>query len=239
MALDLNLILLLVELVLLVPTLLLLLLGRREEKGRQALLKEITKTAKMLSRQEYFNFVLSAMMTATESIKGSITGSVPTNSEEEDLVRRIAEQIKQALRNHPNLSIRYLLPRSQDRLSVAYRYKESGAEVRFHRALIVTDLRYMIVDHKVSVVGLPNAAGDDQPTKEGYLLPSEDLADTIDENFERKWKEAATYDEYAKEVLSEIRSQSRSVSSELLSAQLKVPNNEIARLIQVELKPDS
>ena len=233
MALDLNLVLLLVELLLLVPTLLLLLLGRREERGRQALLKEITKTAKMLSRQEYFNSVLSVMMTATESIKGSITGSAPTNADEEELVKKITEQIKQSMKNHPNLTIRYLLPRSQDRLSVAYRYKESGAEVRFHRSLIVTDLRYMLVDRRVSVVGLPSAAGDDQPTKEGYLLPSEDLADTIDENFERKWKEAATYEEYAKEVLSEIKSQSRTVSSELLSAQLKVPNSEIVRLTQV------
>ncbi len=233
MPLDLNLILLVVELLLLVPTLLLLLLGRREEKGRQALLKEITKTAKMLSRQEYFNSVLSAIMTATGSIKGSITGSMPTNVEEENLVHNITQQFKQSKKAHPELAIRYLLPRSQDRLSVAYRYKVAGAEVRFHRSLIVTDLRYMIVDDRITVVGLPSMAGDDQPTKEGYLLPSEDLAATINESFENKWREAAAYEDYAKEVLSEIRSQSRSVSSELLSTQLKVPNDEIVRLIQV------
>ncbi|MCL4519069.1 MAG: hypothetical protein M1587_07715, partial [Thaumarchaeota archaeon] len=115
MSLDLNLILLIVELLLLAPTLLLLLLGRREEKGRQALLKEITKTAKMLSRQEYFNSVLSAIMTATGSIKGSITGSVPTNVEEESLVHNITQQFKQSRKAHPELVVRYLLPRSHSR----------------------------------------------------------------------------------------------------------------------------
>ena len=230
---DLNLLLLVVELLLIVPTLLLLILGRREERGRQTLLKEITKTAKMISRQEYFNSVLSAMQSATESIKGSITGSVPTNAEEEELIQRITNQIRQSKKNQPNMEVRYLLPRSQDRLSIAYRYKEAGADVRFHRSLVVTDLRYMLVDDKATVVGLPSIAGDDQPTKEGYLLPSEDLAQTIKESFEAKWKEAATYEDYAKEVLTEIRSQSRAVSSELLSAQLKIPNNEILRLIGV------
>lgn len=231
MIIDLNFVLLLVELLLLIPTLSLLILGRREERGRQVLIKEITKTAKMLSRQEYFNSVLFGMQTGSISIRGSITGSAPTNAEEEELVAKIVEQIKRSKKNHGDLKIQYLLPRSQDRLSVAYRYKSSGADVRFHRSLIVNDLRYMTVDGKITVFALPTSAGDDQPTKEGYLIPSETLAEVISKSFEDKWKDAVEYEVYAKEVLSEIRSTTRNVSNELLSGQLKVPSGEILRLI--------
>jgi hypothetical protein len=233
LALNANLILLIVELILLVPTLLLLVLGRREERGRAALLTEITKTAKMLTRQEYFNSVLYGMQSATSSIRGSITGSVPATSQDEELVSRIVGQIIQCKRNQKQLVIRYLLPRSQDRLSVASRYTTAGAQVRFHRSLIVSDLRYMVVDGKISVIGIPKSAGDDQPTREGYVLPSEELGEIISENFEKKWSEAAPYEEYAREVLSEITSTNPNVSDELLSGQLKVPVQEIIRMKQV------
>ena len=86
--LDVNSLLLLTEIVLLVPTLLLLVLGRREEKGRGLLLQEITKTAKMLSRQEYFSYVLLGMQTATKSIKGSIKGSRRSPLNRSSLCRR-------------------------------------------------------------------------------------------------------------------------------------------------------
>jgi hypothetical protein len=233
MSFDANLILLIVELVLLVPTLLLLVLGRREERGRAELLKEITKTAKMLTRQEYFNSVLYGMQRATLSISGSITGSVPATPQDEELVARIVDQIVHCKKNQKQLVIRYLLPRSQDRLSIASRYTSAGAQVRFHRSLIVSDLRYIVVDGKIAIIGIPKSAGDDQPTREGYVLPSEELGEIISENFEKKWSEAAPYDEYAREVLSDITSTNPNLSDELLSGQLKVPSQEIVRLKQM------
>lgn len=112
MAVDLNLILLTVELLLLIPTLLLLILGRREAHGRQVLLKQMASTAKMVSRQEYFNSVQFGMQSGAKSIKGSITGSSPQTPEQKDQVEGIIEQIRRA--KSRNVTVQYLLPKAQD-----------------------------------------------------------------------------------------------------------------------------
>ena len=229
MALDLNLILLIVELLLLVPTLALLILGRRETQGRQALLRQMATTARMVSRQEYFNSVQFAMQNAAKSIKGSITGSAPQTPEQRDQVDGIFAQIHNA--NTRNVTIQYLLPKTQDRLGVASRYREAGAELRFHPGLIVSDIRYMVVDGKHAVLGLPSAAGENEPTREGYVIPSEGLAQILLQQFEEKWAQAATYDEYLHDVLLETKSHNPNISSQLLSLQLSIPESEVNRSI--------
>jgi hypothetical protein len=228
-AIDINLVLLLVELVLLAPTLLLLLLGRREERGRRMLLAEISKTARMVSRQEYFNHVESAMQNAKESIKGSITGSSPKSHEEEDQIRRIRGQISSARRR--NVSIQYLFPKLQDRLMVAAIYREAGAEIRFHSALVVNDLRYVVLDAKYTVIGLPGHVGRNEPTRDGYFIPSEGLASIFMQQFDAKWVEAASYDEYLKGIISEAKNHSPNVSTGLLSEELKIPEVEVKRIL--------
>ena len=195
----------------LVPTLILLLHVSREEKGRRSLLEQMTTTAKMLSRQEYFNAVESAMRSATISVKGSITGSAPETGEQEESVHRIVKTIEQLAGNESQrkggspAEIKYLIPKSRDRLRIAYRYRSAGAIVKFHPALLVGDLRYIIVDERLTVLGLPSATGENQPTREGYSIPSEALANIFAEQFNSKWHVAADYDDYAREVLSEIR----------------------------------
>ena len=220
------------ELCLLVPTLLLLVLGTREHNGRRRLVEHLTSTAKMLSRQEYFNSVDSAMRSAQRSIRGSITGSLPKTGEQEESVRKIATAIEQ-LTKKSSLKIQYLLPKSQDRLSVAYRYMHAGATVRFHPALLVSDLRYVIVDDRLAVLGLPNATGEDQPTREGYSIPSEALAEIFSSQFQTKWEQAVDYENYSRAVLREIRNHSPNVSSTLLSGQLSIPAEEIERLFKL------
>jgi hypothetical protein len=226
---DINLILLLVELVLLAPTLLLLILGRREERGRRLLLAEISKTARMVSRQEYFNHVESAMQNAKQTIRGSITGSSPRIHDEEDQVRRISDQIRNAKRR--GVSVQYLLPKLQDRLTVASMYREAGAEIRFHPALIVNDLRYVVFDNKYTVIGLPGHIGRNEPTRDGYFIPSEGLASIFTSQFEAKWREASSYDEFLKGIISEAKSHSPQVSTELLSKELKIPEVEVKRVL--------
>jgi hypothetical protein len=226
---DINLVLLLVELVLLAPTLLLLVLGRREERGRRLLLAEISKTARMVSRQEYFNHVESAMQNAKETIKGSITGSTPRMHEEEDQVHRISEQITNATRR--NVSVQYLFPKLQDRLTVAAIYREVGAEIRFHPALIVNDLRYVVFDGKYTVIGLPGHIGRNEPTRDGYYIPSEGLASIFTQQFDAKWSEGTTYDIYLRGIISEAKNHSPNVSTELLSKELKIPEAEVKRIL--------
>ncbi|MCL5068719.1 MAG: hypothetical protein M1368_10265 [Thaumarchaeota archaeon] len=229
---DLNFILVAVELVLLVPTLLLLVLGRREERGRRHLLEQITRTAKIVSRQEYFNSVHSSMQKATRSISGIITGSAPKSREEEEIVKSIVEEIRRA--NQRGVVVRYLVPESQDRLRVASLYKQAGAEIRFLLGLVVNDLRFEVVDNKSVVIGLPVTAGQNQPTREGYMLPSEGLSEILSNQFENKWKSGRSYDDYIGQVLNEIKSHNPNVSRELLLNQLQIPEGELQRFLPAE-----
>ena len=231
LAFDISLVLLIVELLLLLPTLLLLILGTREERTRRKLLDNITNTAIMLSRQEYFHSVETVMRSAKASIKGSITGSPPKTGEQEESVKRITKIIEQIKRTPGSATIQYLLPKMQDRLCVAYRYTLAGASVRFHPALLANDLRYVIVDRKSTVIGLPSTAGENQPTREGYSIPSEALSEILNREFDASWNRSVEYEEYAREVLKEIKSHNSTVSTRLLADQLMISQGEVDRLL--------
>jgi hypothetical protein len=101
-------------------------------------------------------------------------------------------------------------------------------------ALLVSDLRYIIVDDRLTVLGLPSATGEDQPTREGYSIPSEALAEIFENQFQTKWEQAVDYDIFARAVLVEIRNHSPNVSSKLLSGQLSIPAEEIERLLSTD-----
>lgn len=232
MALDLNLFLLVVELILLVPTLLLIVLGRREERGRRSLISELTTTAKMVSRQEYFNNVIFGMQTATLTIKGSVTGSIPKNIEQDEVVGNIIEQIRMA--KSRGIQVQYLLLKSHDRLPIASRYRLAGAEIAFHSSLLVSDLRYVVFDRKYVLIGLPSSVGENEPTREGYLIPSEGMAEIFLQQFDSKWGQAIQYDEYLTEVLLEAKNHSPNASVSLLSTQLKVPESEVKRVLEAQ-----
>ncbi|MHB8567494.1 MAG: TrmB family transcriptional regulator sugar-binding domain-containing protein [Nitrososphaerales archaeon] len=232
MAIDISVILLVAEIVLLAPTLVLIILGRKEERGRQLLLKEITNTAKMVSRQEYFNNVQFGMQTAQKSIKGAVTGSVPRNAELNEIIKSIEDQIKRARKR--GVSVQYLFLKSPDRLQIASRYHQAGAEIGFHPSLLVSDIRYVVFDNKYVLLGLPSSAGANEPTREGYLIPSEGMAEIFLQRFDSNWVEAMKYDDFVNDVLTEAKIHSPNVSVELLSAQLKVPPDEVKRILAVK-----
>ena len=225
---DLTAALLAVELVLLIATLALLIQARRESTGREKLLEQMAHTARIVSRQEYFNAVHFVMLNARNSIKGSITGSTPSTLEQKDQVQAIIDHISTAKQR--GVEIQYILPRSPDRLVVANQYKEAGAEIRLHGGIIVSDLRYTVIDNTYTVLGLPSSAGENQPTREGYVIPSEALAEMFLRQFQVRWEEATSYDEYLKAIILEIRTHNPNVSTQLLSSQLQVPESEITRV---------
>lgn len=227
---NLNIILVIVELSLLIPTLLLLVLGRKEHTGRQRLLEQLASTANVLTRQEYFNSVEITMQSAKRSIIAAITGSSPKNHEEQESLQRIVDKISQ-LRNAGVREISYLMPKSVNRLSIAYAYKAAGAEVRFHPGLLVSDLRYMVVDAQVTVIGLPTAAGENQPTKKGYTIPSEAISNMFGKEFDSKWANAVDYDLYSKEVVAEIIAHNHHASKRIISMELLIPELEVERIL--------
>jgi hypothetical protein len=168
------------------------------------------------------------MQNAKVSIQGSITGSVPSTSEQRDQVQAITDYIAIA-RTH-NVSIQYILPKTPDRFVVANKYREAGAEIRFHPGIIVSDLRYTLIDNAYTVLGLPSSAGENQPTREGYVVPSEALARIFALQFKSSWEESTPYDLYLREIVSGIRNHNPSISTQLLSSQLAIPDSEIVRI---------
>ena len=229
---DLTAALLIVELVLLLATLFLIILARRESRARETLLEQMAHTARIVSRQEYFNSVHFVMQNAKNSIKGSITGSAPTTSEQKDQVQAIIDHIR--LARNRNVSIQYILPKSPDRVVVVNRYLDAGAEVRFHPGILVSDMRYTVIDNNYTVLGLPSSVGENQPTREGYVIPSEGLAQVFLRQFQTRWEEATAYDQYLRSVLSEIRNHNPAISTELLSSQLQIPETEVKRILTLE-----
>lgn len=220
--------LLVLELVLLVFTFIVVVLIMREARGRGALLKQMVQTATTVSRQEYFTTVVEGIQSAERNVWGIVTGS-RADGQEYDTVDRIIEQVHTA--SSRGVDVRYLIPVSPDRLHMASRYEEAGAKVRFHPALIVNDLRYMIVDGKHVVLGLPRRKGQDEPTRKGYKIPSEGMQQLFRENFEKFWDSPDTlgYLGYLSKIVEDTRKAKPGVSDELLAEQLHVDIEDIRK----------
>lgn len=225
---PLTLALLVAELGLLVATVWLLISARKEADARNRLLREMARTATVLSRQEYFHSVMLGMQTARTSIHGLITGTNPSATENSDHVRLIVDQIRLAVQR--GVSVRYLLPQTIDRIPLASLYHQAGAELRFHPGHLVNDARYVIFDHHLTVIGLPGVTGENEPTREGFALPSEGVAAIFQGQFQRDWSLAVPYETYLGQVVREVRAHSPTLSPQLIAAQLQIPETELRSL---------
>ena len=213
------------ELVLLAATFVLVFLSRKEAKARDVHIRKIVEASKIVSRQEYFNNVVEGMQAATSYIEAAITGTSPKSSETTAQIQNIVSQIRTAYNR--NISIRYLVPKSEDRVSLGYRYKEVGADVRFHPDLLLEDMRYMIIDGRLTILGLPLISGENEPVREGYRLPSEGTAIVFHEQFQRKWSEALRYEDYVKEVVRHMMTSNPRFSIVDVAARLGIPSSSL------------
>ncbi|HYC26591.1 MAG TPA: TrmB family transcriptional regulator sugar-binding domain-containing protein [Nitrososphaerales archaeon] len=222
--------LLVVEPFLLIVTLLLLVLNRREQKGRDRLLERLSAATDVVSRQEYFVTVLGSLQSAKDYVVGSVTGSSP-NAEESEVLHQVVEAISAATSR--GVKVRYLLPLAPDRLQVAQMYSAAGAEVRFNPGVLVADARYMIVDDRSVVVGVPERKGKDEPTRKGYIIPSETVGALFKGDFDSKWgsPETRMYASYLEEVVSNARSSNPAISAELIAANLKIDRGSVDMIL--------
>ncbi|MFZ6017185.1 MAG: hypothetical protein ACOYU0_06215 [Nitrospirota bacterium] len=193
-------VLLVVESILLLATIILLLYSLKEGRGRKALLLEVGKAIKILTRQEYFLVVTDSMMDAKVEVIGSITGRVPLGDDKKR-TRDVINNIDRLTRNE--VRVKYLLPKFPDRLHIGYLYTKAGAEIRYSDCPIVHDIRYMVVDDRLVVIGIPEITGEQEATRKGYRIPSEGLATMLKEYFNRCWEKSISYEEYVKEVMTQ------------------------------------
>ncbi len=226
-----NLALLGVELFLLVVTITLLVLNRRELHGRDRLLERLSAATDVVSRQEYFVTILQSIQTASKSLSGVVTGSAPPR-EESEVIRQVTGAIEQAVSR--GVRVRYLLPRAPDRLQMAQRYVKAGAEVRFNPEVLVIDARYMIVDGQSVVIGVPERKGRDEPTRRGYIVPSESVASMFLQEFEKRWasKDAVPCQQYLSEVVSKARQSNPTISAELIATQLRIEIEDVEGILR-------
>lgn len=221
-----QLLLLFVELLLLVATLSLLIINRKETRARETLMRHFSTVADVITRQEYFVAVIDAIQRAEKQILGSITGSSPS-SEEGEVVQQILETISDASKH--GVAVRYLLPMSPDRLRMGRRYRVSGAEVKFHPSLLISDMRYMCVDGKLVLIGVPEKMGRNEPTRKGFTIPSESVTHLFVTQFENQWnsKESKDYSAYLQELVTQARASNPDISMELMVSNLGVERDDI------------
>ena len=203
--------LLFLESVLLVVTIVLLFFSLREGRHRDKLLVEIVKTAKILTRQEYFLTVIDTMIEAESEVVGCITGRMP-RGDDIKRTREITATIERLVKK--GVRVEYLMPRFPDRLHVGYLYTKAGAEVRYSSCLMVHNLRFMIADDRVVIIGIPEVVGEKEATKKGHSIPSEGLAIVL-KNYFNNCEKQINFADYVKEVLKQTGATPKHLASEL------------------------
>lgn len=204
--------LLILESILLVVTIILLGYSIKEGRGRKNLLLQVERATKVLSRQEYFLTVTDSMMDAKTEVIGAITGRLPAGDDKKR-THDVTDNIERLAKN--NVSVKYLLPKFPDRLHIGYLYTKAGAEVRYSGCAVVHDIRYIVVDEKLVVIGIPESTGEKEATKKGYRIPSEGLAAILKEHFYGCWDKNIRYEDYVKEVIKQTGTTTKSLAREL------------------------
>jgi hypothetical protein len=215
--------LLVLESVLLIVTVILLVYGIYEGKRRDALLREVGKVTKVLTRQEYFFSVMTAMLDAKREIIACITGRPPSGDDVE-MARHIVETIESLAEK--GVRVRYLLPKFPDRLQIGVRYAKAGAEVRFSSCLMVHNIRFSVIDERVVVLGIPESVGEKEATKKGYAIPSEGLAVILRHYFTGCEKQSSL-----KEYLQEVIEHS-GATLEHLAREFRLDESDLKNMLQ-------
>ena len=204
--------LLILESVLLVFTILLLVLSIKEGRGRDKLLDEVSRATKTLNRQSYFVAVMNAMMDTEKEIIGIITGRKPS-LEDKSMTKNIVADIEKLTSS--GVKIKYLLPKFPDRLYIAHLYTKAGAEVRMGGCSSANDLRYIVTDRNVVILGIPEKIGEKEATRKGYKIPSEDMSLILKLHFSDCWESSLSYEDYVNDVVSHTGATIKALSQEV------------------------
>jgi hypothetical protein len=204
--------LLVLESILLVVTIALLTFSIKEGRARDKLISEVGRATKMLSRQEYFVTLTDYMLDSEKEIVGFITGRLPIG-EDTKRTGAIINNIKKMVK--AGVKVRYILPQFHDRRYLGWLYTQAGAEIRYGGSPLVNDLRYTVVDGKVSIIGIPESIGRKQATKKGYFVPSEGLSTILLDHFNRIWEGGVPYEKYMEGTLDFEKATPEELAEEL------------------------
>ncbi len=215
--------LILIESVLLLVTISLLVYSLREGRLRNKLIIEIGKATRTLTRMEYFLAVHDSMMDAKKEVFGCITGRTPGPGDEkrvQDIVATIKKLTKAGVK------VKYLMPKLQDRLYIGHIYSSAGAEVRYSACSMLNNLRYIVVDSRMVVIGVPENVGEQAVTKRGHRIPSSALASIMENHFYDCWSKDITFEYYFREVLEQT-----GISLKQLAYELRLNAKELEKIL--------
>ncbi|HDH53193.1 MAG TPA: hypothetical protein ENH24_01760 [Nitrospirae bacterium] len=198
------------ESILLIATIILLIYSIKEGKQRDKLIVEVGKATKVLTRQEYFLAIIDSMMDAKQEITGCITGRPPAGDDKR-MTRDIIENIKRLTKK--GVRVRYLMPKFPDRLHLGYLYMKAGAEIQYSSCLMVHNIRFINVDDRIVVIGIPESTGEKEATKKGYRIPSEGLAAVLKNYFDTCEKKL-DFINYLKEVINQTGATTEHIAKE-------------------------
>ncbi len=215
--------LLFLESTLLVVTVILLIYSLHEGKQRENLIREVGRAIRVLTRQEYFLSIMDSMLDAKREIIGCITGR-PPSGDDVTMTRHIVDMIERM--SGKGVRIKYLLPKFPDRLQIGMRYRKAGAEVLFSSCLMVHSIRYIVVDERIAVLGIPEDTGEKEATKKGYKIPSEGLAAVLKEYF-HTCERQTSIEGYVSEVLEQT-----GATPEHLAQEFHLDEKDLKELIQ-------
>jgi hypothetical protein len=137
------------------------------------------------------------MMDANNEILGCITGRPPMGDDKK-LTRDIIAHIERMTKR--GVKVKYLMPKFPDRLHLGYQYMKAGAEVTFSSCLMVHNIRFIIVDDSIVVIGIPESTGEKEATRKGYRIPSAGLAVVL-RNYFDNCEDPIGFTDYLKEVM--------------------------------------
>jgi hypothetical protein len=215
--------LLLLESVLLLATIVLLVYSIREGRQRDRLLLEMGKATRILTRQEYFLTVLDSMLGAQQEIIGCITGRLP-GGEDKQMTRDIMATLESLTKR--GIRIKYLLPKFPDRLHIGFLYTKAGAEIFYSGCLMVHNMRFIIVDERIVVIGIPESIGETEATKKGYRIPSEGLAMVL-RNYFNTCERQTSFPDYIKEVMRQT-----GATLQHLAREYRMDEEELKKLVE-------
>lgn len=203
-------------------TVALLLLSIKEGRGRDSLILEVTKATKTLTQHEYFITIMDTMVDAEKEVIGVITGRMP-KGDEMKRTKEIVLNIEKLCEN--GVKVTYVMPKFQDRLHVGWHYTKGGAEVYYSSCAHVHDLRYMVVDHKVSILGVPESVGEKEATKKGYRIPSEGLGLIMKNSFMGCLNDSVSFEEFVRETIKQTGAPIKTIAREL-----NIPEAELEKI---------
>lgn len=218
-------ILLILESILLVVTIILLLYSIKEGKERRSLLLEVGKATKILTRQEYFLTVKDSMMDTEKEITGFITGR-PPSQDDEKRIKDIAHNIE--ILTSRGVKVKYLMPKFHDRIQIGYLYKKAGAEIRYSPCAIANNIRYIIIDERITVIGIPECVGEKEATRKGYRIPAEGLASILKDHFYSCWDQSTVFEDYVREIVKQT-----GASPKMLEKELHIEKKEIEKIVSI------